>query len=70
MDITDVSPAALVGAATQMKQAQTQQSAQILVLKKALDVQASSAMLLLQALPGALPLASGGSLGTQVNVLV
>ena len=70
MDISDVSPAALVAASTQMKQDQVQQTAQILVLKKAMDVQASNAMTLLQALPGSLPLATSGQLGTQLNVMV
>jgi hypothetical protein len=48
-----------------MKQSQVAQTAQVLVLKKALDIQASSAQTLLQALP----LATSGSLGTQVNAL-
>ena len=43
-----------------------QGAASISVLKKALDVQASSALQLIQALPQA-TLASSGSLGTQVN---
>lgn len=65
----DVSPTAMVNAVVHMRQAQTTQQAQILVMKKAMDVQAAGALALLQSLPAALPLASGGSLGTQVNVL-
>lgn len=65
----DVSPAALVNASTQIEQAKLAQSAQVLVLKKAMDVQASTALTLLQAIPGNLPLASSGSLGTQINTL-
>ena len=65
----DISPAALVNASTQMQQSQVAQTAQLLVLKKAMDIQASGALALLQALPANLPLATGGSLGTQVNTL-
>lgn len=69
MDITDVSPAAAVAAVSAMKQAQEGQDVQLAVLKKALDAQASGALSLLQSATGALPLASDGSLGTQVNEL-
>lgn len=65
----DISPAALVNASTQMQQSQVAQTAQLLVLKKAMDIQASGALALLQALPANLPLATGGSLGTNVNTL-
>lgn len=61
----DVSPAALVNAATQMQQRQVAQAAQVLVLKKAMDIQATGALALLQALP----LATSGNLGTQVNTM-
>jgi len=61
----DVSPAALVNAVIQMQQGQVAQSAQVLVLKKAMDTQASGALALLQALP----LATSGNLGTQVNTM-
>ena len=61
----DVSPAALVNAATQMQQSQVTQTAQVLVLKKAMDIQATGALALLQALP----LATSGNLGTQVNTM-
>ncbi len=48
---------------------------QILVLRKALQLQQQGALALLNALPqptpvGDLPLATHGSLGTQVNVMV
>ncbi len=61
----DVSPSALVAASNQMQKNQIAQTAQILVLKKALDIQATGAMALLQALP----LATSGTLGTQVNTM-
>jgi hypothetical protein len=61
----DVSPAALVNAATQMQQSQVAQAAQVLVLKKAMNIQATGALALLQALP----LATSGNLCTQVNTM-
>lgn len=61
----DISPTAVVNATLQMKQSQVAETAQILVLKKAMDIQANGAMALLQALP----LATGGNLGTQVNTM-
>jgi len=61
----DVSPAALVNASTQMQQSQVAQTVQVLVLKKTMDIQATGALALLQALP----LATSGNLGTQVNTL-
>jgi hypothetical protein len=39
-------------------------------LKKAMDMQESASAALLNAVAGNLPLASGGSVGTQVNTLV
>jgi len=48
-----------------MQQSQVAQTAQVLVLKKAMDIQATGALALLQALP----LATSGNLGTQVNAL-
>ena len=65
----DVSITGLVDVAAQMQQTQVAQTAQILVLKKAMDIQASGALTLLQALPANLPLATSGSLGTQLNTL-
>ena len=61
----DTSPSALVNASTQMQQSQVAQAAQILVLKKAMDIQETGALALLQALP----LATSGNLGTQVNTM-
>ena len=61
----EISPTALVNASTQMQQSQVAQTAQVLVLKKAMDIQATGAMALLQALP----LATSGNLGTQVNTI-
>ena len=61
----DISPAAMVNAATLMQQSQVAQTAQVLVLKKAMDIQANGALALLQALP----LATSGNLGTQVNTM-
>jgi Putative motility protein len=66
----DVSPTALVNAAVDMKQAQSVQAVQVSVLKKSLDLQTSAAAALLQATPANLPLASSGSVGTQVNRMV
>jgi hypothetical protein len=61
----DISPTALVSATLQMKQSQVAETAQILVLKKAMDIQANGAMALLQALP----LATSGNLGTQITTM-
>ena len=60
----DISLTALVNASTQMQQNQVAQTAQVLVLKKAMDIQATSTLALLQALP----LATSGNLGTQINM--
>lgn len=65
----NVSAAGLVNASTQASQSQLAQSVQVSVLKKAMDVQATGAMTLLQSLPGSLPLANEGQLGTKVNVM-
>lgn len=61
----EISPTALVQATSQLQQSEVAQTAQVLVLKKANEVQASGAM----ALIAALPLATSGNLGTQVNTL-
>lgn len=66
----DVSPIALVHAVAEMKRDQVTSEVQIQVLKKAQDIQSSSAMAMLNALPASLPLATDGALGTQVNALV
>lgn len=63
----NVSPVAIASISTQLQQNKVAESAQLLVLKKAMDIEASSALALLQAVPGNLPLASSGHLGTKVN---
>jgi hypothetical protein len=65
-----VSPALLVDRVVQMQQGQTHQEAQMRVLNKAMDMQASAASALLNAVAGQLPLATEGSVGTQLNALV
>jgi hypothetical protein len=66
----NVSPALLMDRVLQMSNSQTAQEAQILVMKKAMDMQESASVALLNAVAGDLPLANGGSVGTQVNTLV
>lgn len=55
------------GVASATAQASSGDAAQILVLKKALKLQASSAAALIQALPQPQPLATSGSLGRNVD---
>ena len=64
MDITSlaVSPAAMT--ATQGSPAE---AAQVLMLRKAMDMQSSSAAAMIEALPQPAALASSGSLGRNVN---
>lgn len=58
----------IVGTATALASQSTSDALNVRVLKKALDIQASSAATLLQALPQLQPtLATSGSLGTQLN---
>lgn len=57
---------AIVNTATATSQSQTASAVQVHVLKKAMDMQASTAATLLQALPQP-PLATSGPLGTQLN---
>ncbi len=57
---------AIVNTATAMSQSQTTQAVQVHVLRKAMDMQENAASTLLQALPQP-PLATSGTLGTQVN---
>ena len=66
----NVSPALMADRVLQSRQDQTAQEAQIFVMKKAMDMQASASATLLNAVAGNLPLASGGPVGTQVNTLV
>ncbi len=69
MDMS-VSPALLVDRVLQTRNNQTSQDAQIGLLKKAMELQESASQALLNAAAGDLPLASDGSLGTQVNTMV
>ena len=64
----DISPAAAVNAAVQLRQVHVAQEVQLAVLKKAIDAQAAGALTLLQALPPPQPLATSGHLGTRLNV--
>lgn len=66
----DVSPAAMVQAVVTHQQADVAQQVQLAVLRKAMDMQGSAALSLLQGVTGALPLVDSGSVGTQLNVLV
>lgn len=63
----NVSNISIASEFTQIPQSQVAESAQLLVLKKAMDIEASSALALFQAVPGNLPLATSGNLGTKVN---
>jgi hypothetical protein len=63
----NVSTTSIASASTQFKQGTVAEAAQLLVLKKAMDIEASSALALLQAVPGNLPLATSGNLGIKVN---
>lgn len=65
----DVSPAAMVGAVEAAKQANTTQEVQVAVMKKAMDMQGAGTLSLLQSVTGNLPLATSGSVGTQLNLL-
>ena len=65
----DVSINSLTAAAGVMPRNQLAQAVQIAVMKKAMDTQAAGTLSLLQGVTGTLPLASSGTLGTQVNEL-
>jgi hypothetical protein len=65
----NVSSALLADRVLQSRQGQTAQQAQLLVMKKAMDMQQSASAALLSAVAGDLPLAKGGALGTQLNTL-
>lgn len=69
MDMS-VSPALVVDRVVQMGQGATKQQVQIAVLKEAMQTQESAAASLLNSVAGSLPLASSGSVGTQVNTMV
>lgn len=57
----------IASASTQIQQGKDAESAQFLVVKKAMAIEASSALALLQSVPGNLPLATSGNLGTRIN---
>jgi hypothetical protein len=61
----EISSTAAVSSSATVQQGQVAQAAQVLVLKKAMDIQAAGVTSLLQALP----LATNGNLGTKVNTL-
>lgn len=65
----DISSNAMASSVLQTQQAGGVQAVQLSVLKKAMDLQKGQALSLLQALPGNLPLATQGTLGTQVNTM-
>lgn len=60
----------IASASSQAQQGTVAEAAQLLVLKKAMNIEASSALALLQSVPGNLPLATSGNLGTKVNTTV
>jgi len=66
----EVTPNGLVNVAVEMQQAELAQQVQVSVLKTTMDAQATAALALLQAIPGPLPLATTGWLGTTVNRMV
>lgn len=59
----------MVGACVANNQANAAQDVQLAVLKKAMDVQGAGMLSLLQSVTGNLPLATSGSVGTQLNLL-
>jgi hypothetical protein len=59
----------MVGAVVAAQEASTAQEVQLAVMKKAMDLQGSGALSLLQSVTGNLPLATSGSVGTQLNLL-
>ena len=69
MDL-DISPELLVNRVVQSRQGSVAEAAQVHVLKKAMDLQESASATLLNSVAGSLPLASSGSVGTQVNAMV
>ena len=66
----DISPISSVNNVLNLDAQQAGQEASLLVLKKALAIQEAGVTDLLQAIPTNLPLATSGSLGTQLNLLV
>ncbi len=64
----NISATGISSMSTQLQQGKVAESAQLLVLKKAIDIEASAALALLQTMTGNLPVASSGNLGTKLNV--
>ena len=69
MDMS-VSPEQLVNRVVQSRQGSVAEAAQVHVLKKAMNLQEAASATLLASVAGSLPLASSGSVGTQVNAMV
>lgn len=65
----DMSVTAAATGVMQMQQARANQDAQVNMIKMSQDLETVQAANLLQTLPGPLPLASEGTLGTQLNVM-
>lgn len=64
----DLSNTALVNNAGNSNAGTVQAAAQLMVLRKAMDIQSQGALELLNSVPPAPALASSGSLGTRLNV--
>jgi hypothetical protein len=58
----------IIAISSQMASARLAQGVQAFVLRETMEMQEASVMTLLQPAPGPQPLATSGSLGTQLNV--
>ena len=58
----------IMAIASQLQSTQLAQNVQVFVLREAMEMQEASVMTLLQPATGPQPLATSGSLGTQLNV--
>lgn len=65
----EVSPALLVDRVLQMQQVGEVQAGQMRLMKEAMNMQESAALSLLNGVSGSLPLATDGSIGTQLNTM-
>lgn len=63
----DMSVNSAIDSALMMQQAKTSQDQQMLVLKKALEAESSTALQLIQSVAPTPTLASEGTLGTRIN---